>query len=86
MKILALLPGAAALDVVHAHGDGVVGGVHHGAVAGMREAAVRLPPSAVPPLELPAHLWSRGRTRAISRPVERLDTRLQHVNNTLITW
>lgn len=32
VKVFALLPRAAALDVVHAHGDRVVVGVDHGAV------------------------------------------------------
>jgi len=56
VEILALLPGAAALDVVHAHGDRVVAGVDHGAVARVGEAAVRLAPGTVAPLELSAHL------------------------------
>ena len=56
VEVLALLPGAAALDVVHAHGHRVVAGVDHGAVAGVGEAAVRLAPSAVASLELSAHL------------------------------
>ena len=60
MEILALLPGASALDVVHAHGDRVVAGVDHGAVARVGEAAVRLAPRTVPPLELSAHLGSGG--------------------------
>jgi len=65
VEVLALLAGAAALDVVHADGDGVVAGVDHGAVAGVSEAAVGLPASAVAPLELAAHLGageSGGRT------------------------
>lgn len=56
MEVLALLAGAAALDVVHADGDGVVAGVDHGAVARVGEAAVGLPAGAVAPLELAAHL------------------------------
>lgn len=32
VEVLALFPRASALDVVHAHGDGVVVGVDHGAV------------------------------------------------------
>lgn len=57
MEILALLPGAAALDVIHTNGDGVIGGVNHRAVAGVSEAAIHFPPRTVAPLELPAHLW-----------------------------
>ena len=56
MEVLALLAGAAALDVVHAHSDSVVAGVDHGAVAWVGKAAVRLPASTVAPLELTAHL------------------------------
>lgn len=56
VEVLALLAGAAALDVVHAHGDRVVAGVDHRAVARVGEAAVGLPASAVAPLELAAHL------------------------------
>lgn len=56
MEVLALLAGAAALDVVHADGDRVVAGVDHGAVARVSEAAVSLPASAVAPLELAAYL------------------------------
>lgn len=56
MEILALVPGAAALDVIHANSDGVVSGVDHWAVAGVSEAAVGFPSRAVSPLELPAHL------------------------------
>lgn len=56
MEVLALFPGAAALDVVHAHGDGVVVGVNHGAVGGVSEAALILRPCAAAPLILPTHL------------------------------
>lgn len=56
VEVLALFPGAAALDVVHAHGDGVVVGVDHGAVCGVGEAAVVLAPGAVSPLIFPTHL------------------------------
>ena len=56
VKILALLPGAAALDVVHANSDSVIRGVDHGAVTGVSEAAICLPSCAVSPLELAAHL------------------------------
>lgn len=56
VEVLALLAGAAALDVVHADGDRVVAGVDHGAVARVGEAAVGLAAGAVAPLELAAHL------------------------------
>lgn len=56
VEVLALFPGAATLDVVHAYGDSVVIGVDHGAVSGVSEATVALPPSAVSPLILPTHL------------------------------
>lgn len=56
VEVLALLAGAAALDVVHADGDRVVAGVDHGAVARVGEAAVGLPAGAVAPLELAADL------------------------------
>ena len=62
VEVLALLAGAAALDVVHAHGDRVVVGVDHGAVGGVGEAAVVLPAGAVAPLELPAHLLGGQRS------------------------
>lgn len=62
VEVLALLPGAAALDVVHADGDRVVAGVDHGAVAGVGEAAVCLASRTVPPLELTAHLGQENRT------------------------
>lgn len=58
MEVLALLAGAAALDVVHAHRDCVVAGVDHGAVAGVGEAAVRLAARTVAPLELATNLES----------------------------
>lgn len=60
VEVLALFSGAPALDVVHAHSDGVVIGVDHGAVCGVGEAAVVLPPRAVSPLVFPTHL---GTTR-----------------------
>lgn len=56
VEVLALLAGAAALDVVHADGDRVVTGVDHGAVARVSKAAVGLAASTVAPLELTAHL------------------------------
>lgn len=70
MEVLALFPGAAALDVVHAHGDGVVVGVDHGAVCGVGEAAVVLPPRTVASLIFPTHLEekiTKGR-RVTSNP------------------
>lgn len=63
VKVLALFPGAPPLDVVHAHRDGVVVGVDHGTVSRVSEAAIVLPPGAVPPLVLSAHLQpERGST------------------------
>lgn len=56
VKILALLPGAAALDVVHANSDGVIGGVDHWTVTGVSKAAIGLPSRTVSPLKLAAHL------------------------------
>lgn len=56
MEVLALLAGAAALDVVHADGNCVVTGVDHGAVARVGKAAVGLAAGAVTPLELAANL------------------------------
>lgn len=57
VKILALLPGAAALDIVHANGDSVISGVNHGTVTGVSEAAVCLSPRTVSPLKFAANLW-----------------------------
>lgn len=56
VEILALLPGAAALNVVHANSDGVIDGVNHWTVAGVSEAAIGLPSCTVSPLKLAAHL------------------------------
>lgn len=56
VEVLALFSGAAALDVVHAHGNGVVVVVDHGAVSRVGEAAVILPSRAVAPLIFPTHL------------------------------
>lgn len=68
MKVLALLAGAAALDVVHAHGDRVVAGVDHGAVARVSEAAVRLAAGAVAPLEFAADLEEKvGNKQGVRR-------------------
>lgn len=56
VEVLALLAGAAALDVVHADGDRVVAGVDHGVVARVSKAAVGLAASAVAPLKLATNL------------------------------
>lgn len=56
MEVFALLPRAAALNVVHTHSDGVVVGVDHGAVRGVGEAAVVLSACAVAALVLATHL------------------------------
>lgn len=56
MEILALLPGAAAFDVIHTNSDGVISGVNHWAVAGVSKAALYFAPRTVSPLKLPAHL------------------------------
>ena len=56
MEILALLPGTAALDAVHADGDRVVGGVDHGAVRRVAVAALELAAGAVSTLEVAADL------------------------------
>lgn len=59
VEVLALFPRASTLDVVHAHGDGVVVGVDHGAVRGVGEATVGLPPGAAAPLIFPTHLEAK---------------------------
>lgn len=56
VKVLALLPGAPALDVVHADSDCVIGAVNHRAVTGVSKAAIRLPSCTVSPLKLATHL------------------------------
>lgn len=56
MEVFALLPRAAALNVVHAHSDCVVVRVDHSAVCRVGEATVVLPTSAVPSLILPTYL------------------------------
>lgn len=56
VEIFALLPRAAALNVVHTHSDGVVVGVDHRAVRRVGEAAVVLPACAVAPLVFATHL------------------------------
>ena len=61
VEVLALVAGATALDVVHAHGDGVVARVNGGAVAGVGKAAVRFATRTVATLELATHLASRHR-------------------------
>lgn len=67
VEVLALFPGAAALDVVHAHGDGVVVGVDHGAVCGVGEAAVVFAPGAVSPLIFPTHLETNSNNNNSTR-------------------
>lgn len=62
VKILALVAAAAALDVVHANGDGVVDCVNHRAVAGVGEPAVGLSSSTCPSLELTTYLQSESRS------------------------
>lgn len=61
VKVLALLPRAAALNVVHAHGDCVVVGVDHRAIGRVGEATVALPACAVTPLVFPTHLETNTR-------------------------
>lgn len=56
VEVFALLPRAAALNVVHTHSDGVVVGVDHRAVRRVGEAAVVLPACAVAPLVFATHL------------------------------
>lgn len=70
MEILALVPGAAALDVIHANSDGVVSGVDHWAVAGVSEAAICFTSCTVSPLKLPAHLCrAQTKKRSTGSPV-----------------
>lgn len=56
VEVLALLPGAATLNVVHAHSDSVVVGVDHSAVCRVSEATVVFPARAVSPLVFPTYL------------------------------
>lgn len=56
VKVFALVSGAAALYVIHAHGHRVIAGVDHCAVGGVGEPAVRLSARAVAALVLTAHL------------------------------
>lgn len=56
VEIFALLPRAAALNVVHTHSDSVVIGVDHRAVCRVGEATVVLPTCAVAPLVFATHL------------------------------
>lgn len=56
VKILALLPGASALDIVHADRDSVVGGVDHRTVTWVGKAAICLPSRTVPTLKLTTNL------------------------------
>lgn len=67
VEVLALLPRAAALYVVHAHSDRVVVGVNHSAVWGVGEATVVLPARAVTPLVLPTYLVHTKTTQANTR-------------------
>lgn len=60
VKIFAFLPHATPLYVIHTNGYGVVVCVDHGAVGGVRKAAVGLSPGAVSALELPADLGHGG--------------------------
>ncbi len=60
VKVLALLPRAAALNVVHTHSDRVVVGVNHSAVCRVGKATVILPTRAVTPLILPTYLVHRN--------------------------
>lgn len=56
VKVLALFPGAAALDVVHANSDSVICGVNHWIVTGVSKAAICLPSCTVSPLKLTTDL------------------------------
>lgn len=56
MEVLALLTGAAALDVVHAHSDSVISGVNHWTVTRMSKTAICLPSCTGSTLKLAAHL------------------------------
>ena len=69
VEVLALLARATALDVVHAHRHRVVARVNHGAVAGVRKAAVRLAPGTVAPLKLTTHLYARTHTHTHTHKV-----------------
>lgn len=61
VEVAALVPRAAALDEVHAHGDGAVTTVHRHVLRRVAKAALRLRALACAPLELPAHLGPRSR-------------------------
>lgn len=67
VEVLALFPGATTLNVVHAHSDGVVIGVDHGAVCRMGKATVILTPRAVSPLILPTHLETTHREKSYDK-------------------
>lgn len=56
VEILALLPGAAALDIVHANSDSVISGVNHWTVTGVSKAAICLPSCTVSPLKFTTNL------------------------------
>lgn len=60
MEVLAFFPGAATFDVVHAHSDGVVVGINHGAVSRVGKATVVLSPGAVTPLIFSTNLKTRS--------------------------
>lgn len=70
VEVLALFPGAPTLNVVHAHSDGVVIGVDHGAVCRMGKATVVLTPRAVSPLILPTHLETRRKEKNNKKDAE----------------
>lgn len=56
VKILARLPGAPALDVVHANSDSVISGVNHWTVTGVSKAAICFPSCTSSSQKLAAHL------------------------------
>lgn len=68
MKILALLPGAAALDIVHANSDSVISGVNHWTVTGVSKAAICLPSCTVSPLKFTTNL--RGAIIKTAREIQ----------------
>lgn len=80
MEVLALVSAAAALNVVHAHNDGVFAAVHHAGLQRVSVAAVALTPRAVTALEFstdlggPAgstftfhHTWAKHRNTTTAR-------------------
>lgn len=60
MEVLALIPAAAALDVVHADDDRVLAAVHHACLQGVGVAAVALASCTVATLELSTNLVRAG--------------------------